>query len=72
MPNDISNSTLVRLRKNSSMGSSALLRKAQDELLETVELQVGGDNQAAFKLCQLVGFEQVDAGRCYQRGEPGA
>jgi ribosomal protein S18 acetylase RimI-like enzyme len=44
-----------------------LLRKAQEELLEVMELQVPSDNPAAIKVCLAVGFEQVDLGRQYQR-----
>jgi ribosomal protein S18 acetylase RimI-like enzyme len=44
-----------------------LMRKAQEELLEILELQVSSENQAAFKLAQGLGFEQVDLGRMYQR-----
>jgi ribosomal protein S18 acetylase RimI-like enzyme len=44
-----------------------LLRKAKEELLEIMELHVFADNLAAAKLCQGLGFEQVDLGRMYQR-----
>jgi ribosomal protein S18 acetylase RimI-like enzyme len=46
-----------------------IMRKAQEELLEVMELQVSSDNVAACKLCQGLGFEQVDLGRMYQRQE---
>jgi len=48
-----------------------VLRKAQDELLELIELQLASDNEAAFKLCQGLGFEQVDTGRMYEKREQG-
>jgi ribosomal protein S18 acetylase RimI-like enzyme len=44
-----------------------LIRKMQEELLELIELHVPGDNQPAFKLCQGLGFEQVDVGKFYER-----
>jgi ribosomal protein S18 acetylase RimI-like enzyme len=44
-----------------------LIQKAKEELLEVMEIQVSSENQAAFKLCQALGFEQVDMGRMYQR-----
>jgi len=44
-----------------------LMRKAKEELLEVMEIQVSTENQAALKLCQGLGFDQVDLGRMYQR-----
>jgi ribosomal protein S18 acetylase RimI-like enzyme len=46
-----------------------LLRKAQEELLEVMELQLPSDNEPAWKTCQALGFAQVDLGRTYQRKE---
>jgi len=43
-----------------------LMRKAQEELLEVMELQVAYENEAAFKLCRGLGFEQVDLGLMYE------
>jgi ribosomal protein S18 acetylase RimI-like enzyme len=43
-----------------------LLRKAQEELVEVMELQVPSDNQPAWKVCQALGFAQVDVGRGYE------
>jgi ribosomal protein S18 acetylase RimI-like enzyme len=43
-----------------------LLRKAQEELVDIMELQVPEDNEPAWKTCKALGFEQVDLGRCYQ------
>jgi ribosomal protein S18 acetylase RimI-like enzyme len=44
-----------------------LMRKAREELLEVMEIQISSENQAALKLCQGLGFEQVDVGRMFQR-----
>jgi ribosomal protein S18 acetylase RimI-like enzyme len=44
-----------------------LMRKAQEELLEVMEVQVATENLAAIKMCQGLGFEQVDLGRMYQK-----
>jgi ribosomal protein S18 acetylase RimI-like enzyme len=44
-----------------------LIRKAQEELAEGMELQVSSDNEPAYKLCRGLGFEQVDFGRMYQK-----
>src|SRR5207248_2179329 len=46
-----------------------LLRKLQDELLEVVEVQVESTNEAALRLCQVLGFEPVDSGRLFVKGE---
>jgi ribosomal protein S18 acetylase RimI-like enzyme len=43
-----------------------LLRKAQEELLEVMELHLPSDNEPAWKVCQALGYEQVDLGRCYE------
>jgi GNAT superfamily N-acetyltransferase len=43
-----------------------LLRKAQEELLEVMELQLPSDDAPALKVCKALGFEQVDLGRCYE------
>jgi ribosomal protein S18 acetylase RimI-like enzyme len=43
-----------------------LLRKAQEELLEIMEVQLPGDNEPAWKACKALGFEQVDQGRSYE------
>jgi ribosomal protein S18 acetylase RimI-like enzyme len=44
-----------------------VLRRAMEELLEVVELHIPSDNQSAWKVCQALGFEQVDLGRMYQK-----
>jgi ribosomal protein S18 acetylase RimI-like enzyme len=44
-----------------------LLRQAQEELLEVMEVQVPEENQIALQLCQGLGFEQVDVGKMYQK-----
>src|SRR5262249_18706631 len=44
-----------------------LLRQAQEELLEVMEIQVPAGNQIALQLCQGLGFEQVDVGKMYQK-----
>jgi ribosomal protein S18 acetylase RimI-like enzyme len=44
-----------------------VLRKAQDEMLDVVEIQVPNENDAAWRLCMGLGFEQVDLGKMYQR-----
>jgi ribosomal protein S18 acetylase RimI-like enzyme len=44
-----------------------VLRRAMEELLEVVEVHIPSDNQPAWKVCQALGFEQVDLGRMYQR-----
>jgi ribosomal protein S18 acetylase RimI-like enzyme len=46
-----------------------ILRKAQDEMFDVVELQIPSDNEPAWKLCLGLGFEQVDVGRMYERKE---
>jgi ribosomal protein S18 acetylase RimI-like enzyme len=43
-----------------------LLRKAQEELQEVMEIQLPSDNEPAWKVCQALGYEQVDLGRCYE------
>lgn len=47
-----------------------LLRKAQEELLEVMELQIPGENAAALKVCQALGYEQVDIGYSYEWKSP--
>jgi len=44
---------------------SQVLRRAQEELVEVVEVQIESTNQIALQLCQALGFEQVDTGRLY-------
>jgi ribosomal protein S18 acetylase RimI-like enzyme len=44
-----------------------ILRYVQDQCFEVVETQAPEDNPAAQKLCQALGFTQVDTGRVYQR-----
>jgi ribosomal protein S18 acetylase RimI-like enzyme len=44
-----------------------VLRRVQEELLEVVELHIPGDNHPAWKVCQTLGFEQVDIGRMYRK-----
>jgi ribosomal protein S18 acetylase RimI-like enzyme len=46
-----------------------VLRRTMEELLEVVELHIPSDNQPASKVCQALGFEQVDIGRMYQKQE---
>jgi ribosomal protein S18 acetylase RimI-like enzyme len=47
-----------------------LIRKAQEELAEVMELQVPADNAPAWKVCQALGYQQVDVGRTYERRDP--
>jgi ribosomal protein S18 acetylase RimI-like enzyme len=44
-----------------------MLRRAQEDLAEIVEVQLPAENQAGLKLCQLVGFEHVDLGHRFER-----
>jgi ribosomal protein S18 acetylase RimI-like enzyme len=44
-----------------------LVRKAQEENLEVMEIQLSSENQAANRLCQGLGFVQVDVGKMYEK-----
>ncbi len=44
-----------------------LMRRAQEDLLEVMEMDIPSDNAAALLLCKSLGFEQVDLGRMFQR-----
>jgi ribosomal protein S18 acetylase RimI-like enzyme len=44
-----------------------IIRRAQEEMHEVVELHIPTDNNPAWKVCQAMGFEQVDFGRMYRK-----
>jgi ribosomal protein S18 acetylase RimI-like enzyme len=46
-----------------------VLRRTMEELLEVMELHIPSENLPAWKVCQALGFEQVDLGRMYQLQE---
>jgi ribosomal protein S18 acetylase RimI-like enzyme len=51
--------------------SAQILRHLQDQYFNVVEMQVAQTNVAALELARVLGFRQVDAGRCYEKGPAG-
>jgi hypothetical protein len=43
------------------------LRYVQDQCFELAELQAPEGNEPAARLCQALGFAQVDVGRLYRK-----
>jgi ribosomal protein S18 acetylase RimI-like enzyme len=46
-----------------------VLRKAQEDMFNVVEIQVPDEIDAAWRLCMSLGFELVDVGKVYERVE---
>jgi ribosomal protein S18 acetylase RimI-like enzyme len=50
---------------------SQALRYLRDQYFTLAELHVCESNEAGRRLCQSLGFKQVDSGRMYRKGAPG-
>jgi ribosomal protein S18 acetylase RimI-like enzyme len=57
----------VRRRGLARFLLAQLLRQLQEQFFTLAEIQAPADSEAGLKLCQGLGFEQVDVGQSYRR-----